>query len=304
MLGKGAALGFTLIEPATAECYFCNRVGVKDTKEHVIPQWLFAELGMDAQEYGSRLMNRGTVLEDRGAIPARNFVAKGICAKCNQGWMSTVESGFQPFIQQSPKGASLVAVAKWFIKTGFVLNVSQPMRLLVPRDLRLDLAGGKLGERVSLYFHRTSEKLPADFRLDFLQTAWVAWMAADPGKEAARWKSSQQVWCCSIRIDDIVGTVVVSPPGETWASCWAVPGRAAVVDGKLAAYFDWKKLPSVRHFEHAAWTVPKKVGWTKSYVPVKPFPNLGGLDSINTFLEVISKEYPQNPPVAVGDVLP
>jgi len=301
MIEQGAVLGFRLNEPESAECYFCDGIGVIDSEEHILPQWLCAELGMTEQSFHSRNMSQGQVLFDRSRIPARNFVAKSICRNCNNGWMSQAEASFQPFIRGGRDAASLDVIARWFAKTAFVLNVSQPVRLLVPRQLRLGLAAGTFGERLSLYFHRTEEPARSDWRFDCFQGSLIAWMSPDKNKIAEMWDSVKQVWACSIRIDDIVGTVVVSPPDESWGSSWSAPGSAAVIDGALKSNFRWQDLPSVRHFEHAAFMVPRQVGWTKNLTPVEPFPSLGGIDSINTYLDVMSKEYPQHPPVGVAD---
>lgn len=189
MTKRGAVLGFRLHEPASAECYFCDGIGVIDSEEHILPQWLFAELGMADQSFHSRNMSRGQVLFDRGEIPARNFVAKGICQNCNNGWMSQTEANFQPFIRDGHDAASLEAVVRWFAKTAFVLNISQPVRLLVPRQLRLDLAAGTFGERLALYFHRTEEPPLAHWRFDYLQGSLIAWMSPDSDKIAAMWDS-------------------------------------------------------------------------------------------------------------------
>lgn len=212
MMEQGAVLGFRLNEPESAECYFCDGTGVIDSKEHILPQWLCAELGMTEQSFHSRNMSRGRVLSDQSRIPARNFVAKSICRNCNNGWMSQVEASFQPFIRGGRDAASLDAIARWFAKTAFVLDSSQPVRLLVPRQLRLGLAAGTFGERLSLYFHRTDEPARSDWRFDCFQGSLIAWMSPDKNKIAEIWDSVKQVWACSIRIDDIVGTVVVSPP--------------------------------------------------------------------------------------------
>ncbi len=37
LLARGASLGFRLMEPPDAECYFCDRRGEIDSREHIIP---------------------------------------------------------------------------------------------------------------------------------------------------------------------------------------------------------------------------------------------------------------------------
>lgn len=287
MLARGARLGFRVKEPDWAECYFCDGRDVQDSREHIVPRWLHAALDMAGQELrpeyysgadrsGGRDLPKPT--HGRGEIPAASLVTKGICTDCNNGWMSALESGFQPFVAAKDDVAPGV-VAQWFIKTAFVLNVSQNTRLLVPREVRLDLAAGRISERVSVYFHDLNEPVTEDVSFNWAQGAQVPVMtifdAGDTGVKAAIEDGLRRLWACSIRIGTLVGTVVVSPPGEAWASSWEAVGAVAVRSGQIRGAIDWLQLPRLTSFTHGMCLIPVSTPWFNSFtnaVEMLPWP--------------------------------
>ena len=103
-------------------CVFCGGTG-KMSAEHVFPQW--------SREYLREVEGKGThtrkILHGDGRISARSHKAdpatatvKTVCASCNNGWMSRLESEAMPFLLSMIKGhrrtyydAGKALIARW-----------------------------------------------------------------------------------------------------------------------------------------------------------------------------------------------
>ena len=110
-------------------CVFCGGTG-KMSAEHVFPQW--------SREYLREVEGKGThtrkILHGDGRISARSHKAdpatatvKTVCASCNNGWMSRLESEAMPFLLSMIKGhrrtyydAGKALIARWTLKTALV----------------------------------------------------------------------------------------------------------------------------------------------------------------------------------------
>lgn len=258
----GGDLGFRLTEPADAECYFCDGRAVKWSHEHIIPQWLQDDLGM-RHEVFSPTYHFMDQRHERGDVPATNLVAaEGICKDCNSGWMSQVESDFQPYVRGRRRDVPIEPIVRWFVKTAFVLNVSQNTRLLVPRPVRVGLGQGTLSSRVGVYFHRVRKVEKGGGRLNWAQAGGAVQSGFLAEAHIPRLRDSiKRLWSCAIRIDDIVGTVVVNPPGDLYRSSWEVLGQPALEAGEFAEHLRWSHLNKVRVFSNAAFLVPWRWSW-------------------------------------------
>ena len=92
---------------------FCGRTDRPMTREHVFARWLVIKLkaGKLAPSDGSDRIGR---------------VVTTVCADCNAGWMSSLESSFRRIIFRAPRVGPLpepdrVTLSRWFAKTAILL---------------------------------------------------------------------------------------------------------------------------------------------------------------------------------------
>lgn len=85
-------------------CIFCNSVG-KLTKEHLWPDWMSAYLPNDPSAKNISVVHEGAGKQQRtlvrenerpGAVHTRTLQA--VCANCNNGWMSRLETEAKPVL--------------------------------------------------------------------------------------------------------------------------------------------------------------------------------------------------------------
>src|SRR5579863_2892239 len=109
-------------------CIFCNDLltGVR-AREHAIPQWLQEHLGITEEQLLLAVAQStdDSVLESRKQSTS-NFVEGRVCERCNNGWMSRLETEAMDVLKPLIAGtASLLSVsdatrtilAKWATKT-------------------------------------------------------------------------------------------------------------------------------------------------------------------------------------------
>ncbi len=126
----------------TIVCNFCGQRGPR-AKEHVWPDWLLRLLGLEQ----STMANTHLAV-DGGSVSKRvqsasSMVYGGVCATCNNGWMSQLESSAKPIIEEllssiSSKNALLSdetkVLALWAFKTAIVRNAGTNYRSVVPKE--------------------------------------------------------------------------------------------------------------------------------------------------------------------------
>jgi hypothetical protein len=90
---------------ATKTCLFCGRVlppkRIKNGKsdEHIIPQWLMDHLGLCTMPVtGMRWDVPSRQVLEHKQHGVRRFVSGGVCAGCNGGWMSQLETEAKPIL--------------------------------------------------------------------------------------------------------------------------------------------------------------------------------------------------------------
>jgi hypothetical protein len=123
-------------------CLFCGRIISDRAKEHVIPAWLQKTLGI-ADNFLLQVVSLTATNEviDR-RLPTFDQHREGrICAACNNGWMSDLETDaglvLKPLLagHADIRHMSLpqrVTVARWAAKTAFMVNSSSSYDVRVP----------------------------------------------------------------------------------------------------------------------------------------------------------------------------
>lgn len=146
-------------------CIFCGGGG-KMTAEHVLPDWL-GDIGlpMDPVQPSSRWLNRSPRLLGPPMPPFRTTVRQ-VCASCNNGWMSRLETVARrvlaPVILGEPQiilEADQPAVAAWTLKTVLVSF------WVSPAEHRADGYGVPPSEYAALYGQRELLAPPDDVQM-------------------------------------------------------------------------------------------------------------------------------------------
>lgn len=194
-------------------CWLCASMSGEQTREHVFARSLLAEFPADLTQFEpiryTSLIDGLQVGSRRGPFPGTALVAGGVCASCNNGWMSDLESAARPYLLGEAarvSGPASAALARWFVKTAIVINVSQPYRLLWESHRR----------------HRVRDGVPPNVRvwLHRAERPNVNWMQGHP-LDTALYPSDMDhaavarlfgtIHYCSIHVGTLVGTVVAYP---------------------------------------------------------------------------------------------
>lgn len=149
-------------------CLFCGKTlaTAGKAKEHVFPQWLQRQLGLQDQMVATswELPFDAGVLNSR-RMDLDSLVLGTVCANCNNGWMSRLENEVKPILQLfTVAGVSRTmlertqakVMASWALKTAITLNRSSNYRrLFTPQDLHNLMVTGApgLGHYVDLLWH-------------------------------------------------------------------------------------------------------------------------------------------------------
>jgi hypothetical protein len=138
---------------AKRRCVGCGEVLTKAsrTREHILPQWLAAELKIPNTNLKHFLrddpQDRDELLREHSL---GTFVIKNVCATCNSGWMSCLESRAMPILLglMNLKTALLelseedrTTISIWAVKTAFMIASAQQTKMDLPWALFQRLAG-------------------------------------------------------------------------------------------------------------------------------------------------------------------
>ena len=127
--------------PSKVICSFCDNRGPR-AKEHVWPDWLLHHMGLDKSTMANTHMDIGGGTVSRRVQSACSMVYGAVCAECNNGWMSGLETRAKPILVHLMSSASstevlssedAAALAKWAFKTAIVRNAGTNYRSIVPR---------------------------------------------------------------------------------------------------------------------------------------------------------------------------
>lgn len=122
-------------------CTFCCSTSDL-SREHVFAQWISA---LYPDEIGDHY-RREVSLDAPDEVQVRSgrgidFVTKQVCQACNNGWMSSLETGARPIIEPMIRGegrlldiSDQVTVASWATKTMLALQPLNPGRWRVAGD--------------------------------------------------------------------------------------------------------------------------------------------------------------------------
>lgn len=125
-------------------CIFCGKQGSL-TREHVIPVWLQNFVKDNDKNtkksyfQGTHISWAGTKLSQRKAS-GNSHTMGVVCANCNNGWMSRLETEFSVLLPRLLSNPSSRGFSKkerriitlWAIKTGLMANLSANYRRIIP----------------------------------------------------------------------------------------------------------------------------------------------------------------------------
>lgn len=124
-------------------CLFCDdRLSNENrSREHIVPGWLLDSLGVrDDEVTPTHQSARGEVLSTRSHD--YDSLRNGrICARCNNGWMSQMETAVQPVLHRllhatvvpsALTSPERLLLARWSAKVSWLLNDASNYRKLVP----------------------------------------------------------------------------------------------------------------------------------------------------------------------------
>jgi hypothetical protein len=137
--------------------------GAKRTREHAIPSWLEAHLAGDDEAVFTATVESG----EHGGVLRRwssrqlNLVTKRVCASCNNGWMSRLETDAQPLLMTMLRGhrrtfyrGGQETLAGWAIKTALALGMLHPDRyepITAQHYRRIAQANGRPGDACQVF---------------------------------------------------------------------------------------------------------------------------------------------------------
>ncbi len=112
--------------PTLTPCAFCNRNDSTRSPEDIFAKWIGKYFGADWQRFN---LDTGA---SRGASKNKpGLVTKKVCARCNHGWMSSLERAVEPIIAPMFDGhtvtltdADQTLIVRWFIKTMMAYDVN------------------------------------------------------------------------------------------------------------------------------------------------------------------------------------
>ena len=142
-------------------CIFCGQLG--GNEEHIVSRWILRDLGMYSLKskmgFGNQIPS-GEMEEISQPQRLGSFVTDSICATCNNGWMSRLESQVKPLL--SPllaetwpindrallSGLFLQShiISRWLLKTACTFGTK--MSVEVPDFIRSKLYQGRMHPEV------------------------------------------------------------------------------------------------------------------------------------------------------------
>lgn len=207
----------------TPSCWMCAEPRGGSTKEHVFPKWMATRFDDEELTFAPvRLAQTVIPTDERGSMPLQAMTMPTVCASCNNGWMSSLEAEANRLIfgdRRSLTTRQVADLARWFVKTAVVVNLSQTAPLLWQPHER----------------HRLSDSIPPRVRVSLFRVPeWgLNWVQGQPPVirfdktrvdhyEAGFYCALTHV--CRILVGDLVG-VVVRPPWQLSQVTFDLPGE-------------------------------------------------------------------------------
>lgn len=134
-------------------CAFCGSAGV--TKQHVWPDWLKTVIPREGTEHSQSLTRVNNAVPDvfiirpelefhRGPFGARKI--RNICATCNSGWMSRLETAAKPSLTElimrrslTLDSASQLSLSAWAVMTSIMAEYTDKSSQSIPLEHRRHL---------------------------------------------------------------------------------------------------------------------------------------------------------------------
>ena len=138
-------------------CIFCGQPG--GNREHIVGKWLLNDLNLYATRtrigFGN-LLKTGKMDEIDEPRSLGSFITDAVCAICNNGWMSQLESAVKPLLSPllvdpwpansrrllSDLFISCHIITRWLLKTACTFGAK--MSVQVPDNIRTELYQGRL----------------------------------------------------------------------------------------------------------------------------------------------------------------
>lgn len=159
-------------------CVFCETqlTSANRAREHIIPQWLQKALGLTTQELSTGFGEADTLTVER-RLGMMSFLAGEVCATCNNGWMSELETTCGPLLLNVINGTTTtdtltegeqLMLAKWCVKTAIACNstTAQNTRIDPIHAKTFDRGRSPNIGRCGVFTHR----LPLKNRFGYIQT--------------------------------------------------------------------------------------------------------------------------------------
>lgn len=221
---------------AIPTCWFCSTPDGR-SKEHIFPKWLTRDLGVREVEVTPFHMHiTGGSVHELSTRPLAGLVASKICAKCNNGWMSHLETQVRPLLtgdvlagQITPLWAQ--TLARWFAKTAAVLNVSQNYRMVIRQEDRHALATS-IPNNVAVALSRVER--PDGKAIDWQQASPVMALTSYPEPTEYTTSLIERTLVCNIQAGVLGATVVFAARPLTatavdrfvgGSQIWPIPDR-------------------------------------------------------------------------------
>lgn len=159
-------------------CIFCETrlTSANRAREHIIPKWLQEARGLTTQELSTGFGEADTLTVER-QLDMMSYLAGEVCATCNNGWMSELESKCKPFLLDLIDGITTtdmlaeteqLMLAKWCVKTAIACNSATARNTRIdPRHARTFDRGQSLNIGRCGVFTR---RLPLNNRFGYIQT--------------------------------------------------------------------------------------------------------------------------------------
>ena len=205
-------------------CWMCPVTAGERTREHIFAKRLLSEFPHELTRFEPvRYTSMLAVGSHRGPFPGTALVAGAVCASCNNGWMSQLETDARPYLlaqETLVAGEAIAMIARWFAKTAIVINVSQPYRLLW-QDTRRHQVRDRVPDNLAISLHRVPEP-----NVNWAQGSHLITHTSPAGMDtlAVAKLTTELTHLCRIQVGTLVGTIVAFP-WQLAASTLTMPGQ-------------------------------------------------------------------------------
>src|ERR1700722_2482795 len=144
------------------------------TLEHILPQWLAAEIeipDVKLQHFRhDEAKSESTLVRAHGL---NTYATRQVCSRCNSGWMRRLENQAKPLILSLMKAERSVLVltdderktlSRWAVKTAFLITTSETTKFPIPWEVLYGLGWDEeAGPERCVVFASQQANLPKGF---------------------------------------------------------------------------------------------------------------------------------------------